>query len=117
MLFCNIDHLDSRLLPQTRKAGYQFFLAASSLDMLFAYMEYGAHIDTGLQQDITSELEEQALLASHHAAVAAQGLSSAKDQYLDLASTIGQNYRHINRENREHDVYRDAAAHVGLSAN
>jgi hypothetical protein len=115
MLFCNIDHLDARLVPLTRRAGHQFFLAASSLDQAFAHMELGTRLDSERDQDAMTKQLQQALLAAWHAEQAASGLRVSSQMYTELAAQIRTSLPKVSEEVRRPDLFGTAANQVGFS--
>jgi len=112
MLFCNIDHLETRVLPLTRKAGHRFFVGAASLDLMFAHMELGA----------TSEVQEpevrrEAATAAQHASDAATRLVESAELFRDLALAVEREFPDINNEIKDKgpSLVEDVARHIGIS--
>jgi hypothetical protein len=110
MLFSNIDHLDAGLVPMTRVAGYQFFVGASALDMLFAHMEMGS----GTGEGHSPELQQHASLAAWHAAHAESGLDKAAARFLDLAQLVTNEFSHINEDVKAKAPFADAARRIDI---
>lgn len=110
MLFCNVDHIEPRLLPQAREASSRFFEANLPLNELFRQLELGSDRETGSPRQI-----EASRIAANAANRAQEQFREAAKLLRDLAREIRTDYAYIDDVVKRANAFDEAARYVKLS--